>query len=207
MHVFESASLPYVQQLQVPMEFAEVASMAMELLASPYLEKEKGGFYSKKEAAQALGEHLERTINFWPYMAVVDAFQHWVYENPQKALVPANCDASWGKLWDRFMVGVDWSGLDTYKVTGWQRKLHIHQIPFYYVEYGLAQLGAVQIWANALKDQKKAVADYRYALSLGSTVTLPELYKAAGVRLAFDAETLGAMVNLMEQKIKELEKV
>jgi oligoendopeptidase F len=207
MHVFESASLPYVQQLQVPMEFAEVASMAMELLASPYLEKEKGGFYSKKEAAQALGEHLERTINFWPYMAVVDAFQHWVYENPQKALDPANCDTAWGKLWDRFMVGVDWSGLDDYKVTGWQRKLHIHQIPFYYVEYGLAQLGAAQIWVNALKDQKKAVADYRHALSLGSTVTLPELYKAAGVRLAFDAETLDAMVNLMEQKIEELEKV
>lgn len=207
MHVFESASLPYYQQFQVPMEFNEVASMGMELLASPYLEKEKGGYYTKKEAAQALGEHLERAINFWPYMAVVDSFQHWVYENPELALDPANCDAFWTSQWDRFMVGIDCSGLDDYKMTGWQRKPHIHQVPFYYIEYGLAQLGAVQIWANALKDQKKAVADYRHALSLGGTVTLPELYKAAGARLAFDAETLGEMVELMERKIEELEKV
>lgn len=207
MHVFECEALPYFQQLNPPMEFAEVASMGMELLASPYLEKEKGGFYSKKEAAQALGELLERNINFWPYMAVVDAFQHWVYENPQKALEPANCDAAWGGYWDRFMVGVDWSGLEDYKVTGWQRKPHIHQVPFYYVEYGLAQLGAAQIWSNALKNQASAVANYRHALSLGTTVTLPELYKAAGARLAFDAGTLGEMVSLIEKKIIELEQV
>lgn len=207
MHVFESAPLRWYQQLNVPMEFAEVASMGMELLASPYLEKAKGGFYNKKETAQAVGEHLERAINFWPYMAVVDGFQHWVYENPEGALDAHNCDSTWGGLWDRFMVGIDWSGLEDYKVTGWQRKPHIHQVPFYYVEYGLAQLGAVQIWANALKDQKKAVADYRHALSLGGTVTLPELYQAAGARLAFDAETLGAMVDLMVEKIEELEKI
>ena len=207
MHVFESAVLPYIQQLNVPMEFAEVASMGMELLASPYLEADKGGFYDKKDAARARIEHLESNINFWPYMAVVDAFQHWVYENPEKAAHPANCDAAWGDLWDRFMQGVDWSGFEDTKVTGWHRKLHIHEIPFYYIEYGLAQLGAVQIWANAMHDQKKAVADYRRALSLGGSVTLPELFQAAGARLAFDADLLGEMTKLMESKIEEYEKV
>ncbi len=207
MHVFESAVLPYFHQMNVPMEFAEVASMGMELLASPYLESEKGGFYDEKDAARARIEHLESNINFWPYMAVVDAFQHWVYENPEKAADPANCDAAWGDRWDRFMQGVDWSGFEEAKVTGWHRKLHIHEIPFYYIEYGLAQLGAVQIWSNAMKDQGKAVADYRRALSLGGSATLPELFKTAGARLAFDAELLGEMTSLMESKIEEYEKI
>jgi oligoendopeptidase F len=207
MHVYEMANLPYFKQLDPPMEFNEVASMAMELLASPYLEKEKGGFYNQKDAAQALAEHLERCILFWPYMAVVDAFQDWVYENTGDAADPAKCDAIWARLWDRFMVGIDYSGMDDIKKTGWHRKAHIHSVPFYYIEYGLAQLGAVQIWARALKDQKQAVADYRKALSLGATATLPDLYKTAGARLAFDAETLGSMVALMESKIEELDKV
>jgi oligoendopeptidase F len=102
------------------------------------------------------------------------------------------------------MLGVDWSGLDDVLVTGWQRKLHIFQVPFYYIEYGLAQLGAAQVWANALKDQAGSVRNYRKALSLGGTVTLPELYRTAGARLAFDAETLGQSVKLMETTINDL---
>lgn len=207
MHVFESAHLPYFQQLNPPMEFNEVASMAMEQLSSPYLEKSRGGFYSPADAARARVEHLETNILFWPYMAVVDGFQHWVYENPGKAADPEKCDRAWGKLWDRFMVVVDWDGLEEEKVTGWHRKLHIHGLPFYYIEYGLAQLGATQIWAIALKDQAKAVAGYRKALSLGGTVTLPDLYKAAGVKLAFDAETFSRMIALMERKIADYEKI
>lgn len=203
MHVFESANLPYAQQLNIPLEFAEVASMSMELLGSPYLEKSKGGFYSPADAARSRVEHLEANILFWPYMAVVDGFQHWVYENPDKAADPSECDRVWGRLWDRFMVVVDWSGMEEEKNTGWHRKLHIHGIPFYYIEYGLAQLGATQVWAIALQDQAKAVAGYRKALSLGATVTLPELYKAAGVRLAFDVETFSRMIALMEEKIVE----
>ncbi len=206
-HVFETARLPYHQQTQVPMEFAEVASMGMELLASPYLAAEQGGFYTPADAARARVEHLESGLLFWPYMAVVDAFQHWVYENPDAATDPAQCDQTWGSLWDRFMRGVDWTGLEEEKVTGWHRKLHIFQVPFYYVEYGLAQLGAMQIWRNALQDQAKAVADYRKALSLGGAVTLPELYAAAGAKFTFDSETLGAVVNLAMQTIDELEKV
>lgn len=207
MHVFESTPIPYMQQLNVPMEFAEVASMGMELLAAPYLETRYGGFYTPAEAARARIEHLESSILFWPYMAVVDAFQHWVYENPTAAQNPAECDAAWAREWGRFMVGVDYSGFENVLVTGWHRKLHIHEVPFYYVEYGLAQLGAVQVWRNALKDQPGAVAKYRKALALGGTVTLPELFQTAGARLAFDAGTLGEAVALMESKIEELEKI
>lgn len=205
-HVFETAHLPYLQQLQVGMEFAEVASMSMELLASPYLEAERGGFYSPREAARARIEHLETAICFWPYMAVVDAFQHWVYENQAAASQPENCDARWAELWERFMVGIDWSGLEDEKVTGWQRKLHINQSPFYYIEYGLAQLGAFQVWRNALKDQPGAVAAYRRALALGGTASIPELYDAAKARFAFDANTLQEAIDLAEATIEDLER-
>jgi oligoendopeptidase F len=204
-HVFETAKIPYIQQLAVPMEFAEVASMGMELLASPFLTKTYGGFYAESEAARARVEHLEGMILFWPFMAVVDSFQEWVYENAKAGTDPAACDDKWGELWDRFIPGVDWSGLEEVKVTGWHRKLHIHQVPFYYVEYGLAQLGAVQIFGNALKDKKKAVSDYREALSLGGMVTLPELFKTAGAKFAFDPGTVKSAVDLMERVIGELE--
>ena len=204
-HIFETAGIPYVQQLNVPMEFAEVASMGMELLASPYLTRQDGGFYSESEAARARIEHLEGMILFWPFMAVVDSFQQWVYEYPMKGTDPAACDTKWGELWDRFLPGVDWSGLEEIKVTGWHRKLHIHQVPFYYVEYGLAQLGAVQIFGNALKNQAEAVAAYRKALALGGTVTLPQLFEAAGAKFASDAAILKTAVGLMEEVIGELE--
>ncbi|HSF81130.1 MAG TPA: M3 family oligoendopeptidase [Anaerolineales bacterium] len=204
-HVFESTRLPYAQQLQVPLEFAEVASMGMEFLASPYLAAEQGGFYTSEGAAQARVEHLELSLLFWPYMAVVDAFQHWVYEQPKAASQPDHCDEKWVELWERFMVGVDWSGLEQEKMTGWQRKLHIHEDPFYYVEYGLALLGAVQVWRNAQVDQDGATAAYRRALSLGGSATLPQLFAAAGAKFAFDAGILGEAVHLMEETILTLE--
>jgi oligoendopeptidase F len=206
-HAFESYHLPYFNQLDPPLEFAEVASMGMELLASPYLPADEGGFYSPEQAARGRVEFLERAVLFWPYMAVVDAFQHWVYENHEAARDPANCDGRWEALWQRFMPGVDWSGLEAERATGWQRKLHIHQEPFYYVEYGLAQLGAFQLWRNARRDQAGAVAAYRKALSLGDTAPLPQLYAAAGVRFAFDADTLRQAVDLAEETIDTLEKI
>jgi oligoendopeptidase F len=204
-HNFERDSLPYSQQRQVGLEFAEVASMGMELLAAPYLSAKEGGVYSEADAARARVEHLERNILFWPYMAVVDAFQHWVYANPADAADPSKCDAHWKIQWNRFMGGVDWTGLEDQLATGWHRKLHIFQVPFYYVEYGLAQLGAVQVWANALRDQSGAVASYRQALGLGGTVSLPRLYSAAGAKFAFDAQTLHQSVGLLERTIEELE--
>jgi oligoendopeptidase F len=103
------------------------------------------------------------------------------------------------------MIGVDWGGLEDELVTGWQRKLHIHTDPFYYVEYGLAQLGAMQVWRNALQDQARAVAAYRRALALGSTASVPELYAAAGAKFAFDADALKAVIDLAEQTIDDLE--
>jgi oligoendopeptidase F len=204
-HVYETAGIPYIHQLTVPMEFAEVASMGMELLASPYLTKANGGFYSDAEAGRARIEHLEGMILFWPFMAVVDSFQQWVYENPKAGADPVSCDKKWSELWDRFIPGVDWTGLEDVKATGWHRKLHIHQVPFYYVEYGLAQLGAVQIFGNARTDQTRAVNAYRKALSLGGMVTLPELFAAAEAKFAFDTSTVRKAVDIMEEVIMELE--
>ena len=206
-HVFESAHLPYCWHAQIPWEFMEVASMSMELLGSPYLTVDHGGFYTPPQAARARIEHLERSLLFWPYMAVVDAFQHWVYENPAASSQPESCDVTWADLLQRFIPGVDWSGLEQEMRTGWQRKAHIHTDPFYYVEYGLAQLGATQVWANALSDQAGAVAAYRRALALGDTAPLPDLFAAAGARFAFDAGTLGEAVALILNTVEKLEKV
>ena len=205
-HHFEASQLPYSHQMKIPMEFLEVASMSMELLAAPYLTAEAGGFYSTRDASRARIDHLEHQILFWPYMAVVDAFQHWVYENPQAASDPENCDTRWAEIWDRFMLEVDWSGLGAEKATGWQRKVYILEDPFYYVEYGLALLGAMQIWSYAMQDQAGATAAYRKALALGGTVTLAELYAAAGARFAFDAGTLGEAVALIEATLERLER-
>jgi oligoendopeptidase F len=203
-HVFETNHLPYIHQLQVTMEFAEVASMSMELLSAPYLSTEFGGFYADQEAARDRVEHLERIILFWPYMAVVDAFQQWAHTHPDGA-DPAACDAKWAELQARFMPGVDWGSLEAEMMTGWHRKQHIHRVPFYYVEYGLAQLGAVQVWHKALRDQAASLANYRQALALGGTKSLPELYRAAGAKFAFDAGTLKEAVDLIESTIEQLQ--
>ncbi len=204
-HNFERFRLPYAQQRTPGLEFAEVASMGLELLASPYLTVENGGFYTQDDSVRFRVQHLERILAFWPYMAVVDAFQHWVYTHEESASNPANCDAKWYELWLRFIPGVDWNGLEAEVMTGWHRKQHIHRAPFYYVEYGLAQLGAVQVWKHSLKDQAETVENYRKALSLGGTATLPELYRTAGAKFAFDKKTLGKAVKLIERKIQELE--
>jgi oligoendopeptidase F len=204
-HVFETNELPYYHQRKTGMEFSEVASMAMELLSAPYLPAKEGGFYSLEDTARARIEHLERNLLFWPYMAVVDAFQHWVYTHHFAASDPSNCDEKWDELWQRFIPGVDWSGLEEARRTGWQRKIHIHTNPFYYVEYGFAQLGAVQIWRNAIQDQASAVHAYRNALSLGGTVTIPELYRTAGANFAFDEGSVEQIISLMEGTISALE--
>lgn len=206
-HEFERAHVHFYQrgEIYLPAEFAEVASMGMELIASPYKTKEYGGFYTESEAARALIELLEGSITFWPYMALVDAFQHWIYENPGESLDASKCEDKWAELWDRFKPGIDYSGLEDAKKTYWHHQGHIFNSPFYYIEYGLAQLGAVQVWANTRKDQKKAVADYRKALALGATVPLPELFATAGAKFAFDAKTLKEAVDLMEEVIGEME--
>jgi oligoendopeptidase F len=209
-HAYEAFQLPYFQQYcesNVPTEFAEVASMAMEYLTLPYISREFGGFYSETDAARARAEHIESDMRFWPYMAIVDAFQHWVYENPEEGSQPERCDAKWAELEHRFRPEIDWSGYEDVMMTGWQRKDHIHHMPFYYVDYGLALLGAVQVWRNSLKDQHAAVEQYRHALAMGGTASLPQLFRAAGAKLAFDKETLGEAVNLMEEQLIKNEQV
>jgi len=207
-HSFESFKLPYFQQRAesaIPIEFAEVASMGMEFLSLGYLSKKHGGLYSDSDAARAQSEHLEQSLLFWPYMAMVDAFQHWAYENPQAGKDPDACDEKWSALEDRFRPYIDWSGYEDVKMTGWHRKPHIHQIPFYYVEYGLAQLGAAQIWLHAAQDEKSAVAMYRNALSLGGTVSLPGLFAAAGIKFSFEEQTLRQAAERMEEAILSFE--
>jgi oligoendopeptidase F len=142
---------------------------------------------------------------FWPYMAVVVAFQHWVYENHEQAGDPAACDRKWSELIDLYMPGIDFSGLQDVKETGWQRKLHIHRAPFYYIEYGLSALGAVQIWEKAQLDLPEAVRNYRSALALGGTAGLPELYETAGGKFAFDVGNVRPAVRLLESTLADLE--
>ncbi len=207
-HGFEIAGLPYIQQKReefMPMEFAEVASLAMELLGAPYLTQHYGGFYTESEAARARIEHLTNIIVSWPYMAMVDGLQHWIYTHPDEAADMRACDEIWLGLVDRFWPSLDWRGIEPLKRLRWHMQGHIFTDPFYYVEYGIAELGAVQVWANALKDQKSATAAYRRALALGATATLPELYAAAGAKFAFDAETLRGAIELIETTIAELE--
>ncbi len=206
-HAFESFNLPLVWMTDSPMEFAEVASMSMELLSAPYLTKGANGFYTEAEAARARKQHLSSMLTFLPYMAVVDAFQHWVYTHPDKAMNPSECDAQWDALWDRFMPGVDWSGYGDARESGWHRKLHIFHVPFYYVEYGMAQVGALQVWRNALSNQQQAVADYRSALALGGTEPLPELFATAGAEFRFDEAMLTDLVTLIEATIADLDEV
>lgn len=201
-HGFLTSRLRYSGQRWSTIEFAEVAAMSMELLSAPYLVE--AGFFDTREAARWRIDHLEGIIFFWPYMAVVDAFQLWSAMNPTEAQDPAHCDRVWGELWERFLPSQDWSGLEDYKVTGWHRKHHIFRYPFYYVEYGIAQTGAVQVWANALTDQANAVQQYKAALALGGTVSLPQLFETAGAKFDFGADTMRRQVELITRTLEDL---
>jgi oligoendopeptidase F len=203
-HTYAMEDLPYFHQTEIGMEIAEVASMSMELLAAPYLTKDRGGFYTRAEAAQAQLQELETIIKGWADIAMVDALQHWIYENHAEASQASAVEEKFAELRDRFEPGVDWQGLEREK-RFWQRILHIYEVPFYYLEYGLAQLAAIQIWGNAMRDPQLALQKYRQALALGETRPLPELYAAAGAKLAFDEDTLGEAVRRVEGKIEELE--
>jgi oligoendopeptidase F len=203
-HVFETVGIDLFHNIKYSQsEFNEVASMAMEHLGGHYLME--SGMYTEAEAVRARIKHLETNLIAWPNIAVVDAFQHWVYENHDLASAPVRASEKWSELCDRYIVGLDWRGLEQYKASRWQRQLHIYLYPLYYVEYGLAQLGAAQVWANSLADYPGAVKAYRKALSLGATVTLPELFAAAEAKFSFEAATLKRSVDLMEQTIEELE--
>lgn len=178
------------------MEFAEVASQAMELLALPYLGRDEGGFYNPEDAKRARQEGLERVLLVLLYVAKGDAFQHWVYTEAPEDVSAAELDAKWTELDERFAPGLDWTGLGHVRAKGWQY-FHIFVVPFYMLEYAFAWLGAVQIWQNALSDPQATLKKYRAALALGGTRPLPELFEAAGARFAFDRETVGELMRFV----------
>jgi oligoendopeptidase F len=200
-HAFEADRQPLIWQRHPGSEVAELASMSMELLASPYLAD--AGFYSGVEAESAELEHLEDVLITLAHIASVDAFQTWIYTSGEGEDARAR-DAAWLRIRQRFDRGVDWSGLETERVSRWYRQLHIFLYPFYYIEYGIAQIGALQVWRNAQRNQAEAVRRYREALALGATRPLPELFTAAGVRFTFDAGEIGALVSLVEERMEAL---
>ncbi|HEY9364330.1 MAG TPA: M3 family oligoendopeptidase [Chitinophagaceae bacterium] len=179
-HSFLTHNLELSSFKEYPMEIAEVASMSMELFSMDQWNQ----FFDNEEDLQRAKEHqLERVITIFPWIATVDKFQHWIYENPAHTLEQRS-DA-WMKILNEFTSSaLDVTGLEEYRRFGWQRQLHLFEVPFYYIEYGIAQLGAIGLWKQFKADKEKAMEHYMKALSLGGTKTLPELFKAAG--LEFD---------------------
>jgi oligoendopeptidase F len=181
-----------------PIEFCEVASMSMELLGNEFI----GEFYSAPDAQRARRTHLEGVAAVFPWIATVDAFQHWIYTHPGHSR--AERRAAWQKLMDRFAGDVDWSGFETARANLWHRQLHIFLYPFYYIEYGIAQLGALQVWANSKRDRAKALRDYKSSLALGGSRPLPELFAAAGCQFEFSAKTIQPLANLLRAELAKL---
>lgn len=181
-----------------PIEFCEVASMSMELLGNEFLEE----FYSNADAQRARRDHLEGILKILPWIATVDAFQHWIYTHPHHTR--AERSEAWVSLMKRFGDDVDWSGFEEVRANLWHRQLHIFLYPFYYIEYGIAQLGALQVWANSKKDKPGALQAYLSGLSLGGSRSLPELFQAAGCRFDFSRETLKPLVQLVRTEMAKL---
>ncbi len=203
-HSFEAAALPLLFQRHPGSEMAEVASMSMELLAMPFIDTDNGGYYREDDAVRSRADLLEGIILFFPHCASVDAFQHWMYLNDDGRDADAR-DRKWLELRRRFEgTSVDWDGLDAERTARWYQQPHFFGSPFYYIEYGIAQLGALQVWRNSLHDPEAAVRNYREALALGATRSLPELFKAAGARLIFDSEGMRDLVSVIEEELAKL---
>src|SRR6476620_4098880 len=185
---------------EYPMEIAEVASMAMELFTMDHWHT----YFDSKEELQRAKEHqLERVITIFPWIATIDKFQHWVYENPNHSLEQRS--DKWVEILNEFASReIDWSGLEEYRRYSWQRQLHLFEVPFYYIEYGIAQLGAIGLWKQYIENPEKALQNYINALSLGGTKTLPHLYEAAGLK--FDLSP-AHIKNLMEFVKNEMDKL
>jgi oligoendopeptidase F len=181
-----------------PIEFCEVASMSMELLGNEFIEE----FYCAADANRARRVHLEGVIGVFPWIATVDEFQHWIYTHPGHSR--AERATAWLELMDRFGGDVDWSGYEAARAHLWHRQLHIFIHPFYYIEYGIAQLGALQVWANSKRDKVKALADYKKSLALGGSRPLPELFAAAGCKFEFSAATIKPLIQLARNELAKL---
>lgn len=206
-HVFETIPLPYIHQRKeeaVPLEFGEVASTSLEFIGGMHLHE--AGLCTEQEAARLRIQHVENVLTrYLPFITMGDAFQHWIYDHPEQGSDPEQCRQKWAELTQRYLPEIDWSGLETERANRWQGTLHYYCLPFYFIEYAFAALGALQIWGNYLRDPQTAIRQYRFALSLGATRTVPELYEAAGARFAFDTGTLEYVVQLISRTVEELE--
>ncbi len=199
-HYVASCAEPLLFLRHAPLEFCEVASMSMELLGMDHFD----AYYDNADEAQrAKRVHLEGTLRTLAWIAIIDGYQHWLYTHAGHTLDERT--AAWCGLLDRFGSSqVDWGGLTTEREAMWHRQLHLFGCPWYYIEYGIAQLGALGVWLNYKRDPEKSLADLRKAFALGGTVPLPELFETAGVPFRFDAEAIGPLVEAVEAELATL---
>ena len=199
-HSFLSHHLSLSAFKEYPMEIAEVASMSMELFSMDHWQS----FFDNETDLNRAKEHqLERTITIFPWIAIIDKFQHWVYEHPAHTIEERT--QTWTSILKEFSTGsIDYTGLDEFRAIGWQRQLHLFEVPFYYIEYGIAQLGAIGMWMQYQQNPSAALENYMNALALGGTKTLPELYKTAGIEFNFSPNYVK---NLMDFTNAQLEKL
>lgn len=199
-HSFLSHHLSLSAFKEYPMEIAEVASMSMELFSMDHWQS----FFDNEADLNRAKEHqLERTITIFPWIAIIDKFQHWVYEHPAHTIEERT--QTWTSILNEFSTGsIDYTGLDEFRAIGWQRQLHLFEVPFYYIEYGIAQLGAIGMWMQYQQNPNAALENYMNALALGGTKTLPELYQTAGIEFNFSPNYVK---NLMDFTNAQLEKL
>lgn len=199
-HSFEVRELPINAFRNPTMEVAELASMSMELISMEHWDT---FFSDTKDLKRAKIEHLEDILAALPWIATVDKFQHWIYENPTHSIEKRK--ENWTKINGEFSDNVtDWTDLEQYRAYSWQRQLHIYEVPFYYIEYGMAQLGAISVWRNYKKDQKKGLDGYLAALKLGYTKTIKEIYEAAGIKFDFSKEYISELMDFVKSELAEL---
>jgi oligoendopeptidase F len=197
-HAILSKDEPLLHYRHAPLEFAEVASMGMELLAQPYLDE----FYAEPEAERARRSHLEELVRLVPWVARIDAFQHWIYTNPTHTR--AQRTATWRELETRFGAEIDWSGFESHRDMNWQRQLHLFEVPFYYIEYGIAQLGALQLWLHARRNERTTLQNYQRALALGGSRPIPQLFGAAELEFKFGPEVMKSLFDEVRGELAAL---
>jgi oligoendopeptidase F len=152
---------------------------------------------------RAKRDQLEDIIETLPWVATIDKFQHWIYESPTHS--SANRKANWNTIFDQFADTVtDWSGLQEAKDYLWQKQLHLYEVPFYYIEYGMAQLGAVAVWRNFKKDKESGLKSYQNALRLGNMATIPEIYKAAGIKFDFSRAYIRELMAFVKDELAKV---
>ena len=199
-HSFLAHELELTGFKEYPTEIAEVASMAMELFSMNHWEP---FFENKEELRRAKEQQLERVITIFPWVATIDKFQHWVYENPLHT--PEERTNKWLYILDEFTSPVlDNTGLDSYRKYGWQRQLHLYEVPFYYIEYGIAQLGAIGLWKQYQENPDAAINNYMRALALGGTRTLPELFRAAGLSFDLSPKHINQLMQFVHKEMVNL---